>query len=244
MLLKAHIRIEHVRPAAVWNTKGDRFSYQEKVVHFEVGAGQQVLDIGSGGNPFPYATVLVDRYPDRSNHRTDDLETGGKPFVIADIDRLPFSDQAFDYVYCSHVLEHVDDPIAACREIMRVGKRGYIETPTLAKDMMFSWAKGMHRWHVVGIGQTLCFFEYGERQAEGIQSSAWADLIFSSSWHPLQDVFERNQEVFNVMLTWSAAFRVFVFYLDGRSERFAPAGERTTSRVAQTTPVPGCESLC
>jgi len=37
---------------------------------------------------------------------------------------MPFPDKSFDFVYCAHVLEHVDDPIRACREIMRVGKRG------------------------------------------------------------------------------------------------------------------------
>jgi len=223
LLLKAGVRIERVRPAGTWAAKGDRFSYQQKIVRFDIAPGQRVLDIGSGGHPFPYATVLVDRFPEPSNHRTDDLKTAGKPFVVADIDHLPFNNLAFDYVCCSHVLEHVADPIAACRELMRIGRRGFIETPTLAKDMLFAWAKGMHRWHVVGIGQTLCFFEYGPRLSEGIRSSAWSDVIFDRWWHPLQDAFEQNQDVFNVTLEWTMSFNVFVFYLDGRVDRFTPA---------------------
>jgi hypothetical protein len=47
--------------------------------------------------------------------------------------------------------------------------------------------------------------------------------------------------MFNVLVTWSAAFRVPVVYLDGRAKRFAAPGERTPMRLAQTTPVPGCE---
>jgi hypothetical protein len=49
-------------------------------------------------------------------------------------------------VHCSQVLECVKDSLAACREIMRVGKRGYIETPTLGKDTLFAWARGLRMW--------------------------------------------------------------------------------------------------
>ena len=38
-------------------------------------------------------------------------------------------DPVKDMEHARQVLEHVDDPAAACREIMRVSKRGYIELP-------------------------------------------------------------------------------------------------------------------
>ena len=37
---------------------------------------------------------------------------------------LPFSDKAFDYVICSHVLEHVEDPDLLISELMRVSNTG------------------------------------------------------------------------------------------------------------------------
>lgn len=40
--------------------------------------------------------------------------------VRLDITRLPYPGGAFDVVYCSHVLEHVDDDLAAMREFRRV----------------------------------------------------------------------------------------------------------------------------
>lgn len=40
--------------------------------------------------------------------------------VRLDVQRLPFADRSFDVVYCSHVLEHVDDDRVAMREIRRV----------------------------------------------------------------------------------------------------------------------------
>ncbi|MGO4563990.1 class I SAM-dependent methyltransferase [Rhizobium sp. 2YAF20] len=40
----------------------------------------------------------------------------------ADIHNLPYEDGTFDFVLCSHVLEHVDDPVRATAEIKRVLK--------------------------------------------------------------------------------------------------------------------------
>jgi hypothetical protein len=98
---------------------------------------------------------------------------------------------------------------------MRVGKRGFIETPTAGKDMLFAWARNLQKWHVVDIGKTLCFFEYSERQLDGIGSPIWRKHIFSEAYNPFQEVFYENQDIFNVMFTWQDRFSVFVFRLDG-----------------------------
>lgn len=42
--------------------------------------------------------------------------------VICDIHSLPFEDGSFDFVYCSHVLEHSIAPMIALKEIHRVLK--------------------------------------------------------------------------------------------------------------------------
>ncbi|HYR84152.1 MAG TPA: class I SAM-dependent methyltransferase [Terriglobia bacterium] len=201
-----------------WPGEKDRYSYQKKYAHFDFKPGERVLDIGSGGDPFPHATVLMDQHIETTVHRADTLVTNGKPFLLADIHSLPFCTGSFDYVFCSHLLEHVADPIRACSEMMRVGRRGFIETPTFAKDMLFAWAAGMHKWHVAAIADTLVFFEYSARQAEGIKSSAWRDLIFSRLYHPLQRAFYDNADLFNTMLCWNARFNVVVFRQDGSME--------------------------
>jgi len=208
-----NIEIHQKRPK--WAGEDDRFSYQQRYVRFKIQPGERVLDIGNGGYPFPAATVVADRFLEKSPFRYEGLVTQNKPFVLADIHDLAFRDKAFDFIYCSHVLELVENPLRACEEIMRVGKRGYIETPTLGKDALFAWARNLQKWHVVAIGQNLCFFEYSERQLDGIQSSVWRDLIASKWRNPLQEVFYENQDVFNVMFTWDDHFSVFLFRLDG-----------------------------
>jgi predicted SAM-dependent methyltransferase len=42
--------------------------------------------------------------------------------VLADITEIPFSDDSFDVILCSHVLEHVQDDRKAMRELRRVLK--------------------------------------------------------------------------------------------------------------------------
>jgi SAM-dependent methyltransferase len=198
-----------------WPGETSRFEYQQRYVQFDIQPSDQVLDIGSGGDPFPYATVLTDRFLEESPYRRESLVKAGKPFLLSDIDALPFHDKSFDFVFCAHVLEVLEDPLKACAEIMRVGKRGFIETPTAGKDMLFAWARNLQKWHVVDIGSNLCFFEYSERQLDGIGSPIWRNRIFSKAYDPLQKVFYENQDVFNVMFTWQEQFSVFVFRLDG-----------------------------
>ena len=102
-----------------------------------------VLEIGSGHNPKARSDVLCDKFIE------DDEQRGGKiiadrPIVEADGQFLPFSDKAFDYVICSHVLEHVEDPRQLIAELMRVANRGYIETPSEIGERIYGWH--YHNW--------------------------------------------------------------------------------------------------
>ncbi|MBF0123429.1 MAG: class I SAM-dependent methyltransferase [Candidatus Omnitrophica bacterium] len=207
-----------LRPS--WDGEKDRFSYQKKLFNFSIKDGDRVLDVGCGAIPFPLATVVVDLHTGETSHRQAPLVTNGKELVVADIQDLPFPDKSFDFVYCSHVLEHVKDPEKACRELMRVGKRGYIEVPSLMTDTLFAWAKGMHRWFCVVIAGRLVFFEYSPRQLEGIRSSYWKDIHFSRVHHPLQDVFFDNLDIFYNGFLWEESFSYAVYGLDGKVINF------------------------
>lgn len=195
-----------------YSEENDRFVYQKRFNNFNIKNGDIVLDIGSGYYPFVYATILMDLYLGENLHRTRPLLRDRRPLVLADAEYLPYSDKSIDFVYCSHVLEHVENPIRSCSEIMRVGKSGYIETPNFSKDLLFAWAwKTGHRWHTVAINNSLVFFEYSESQKMGINSPAWRELIFAPYHHPLQDAFWKNQNMFNTMLSWENSFDVYVF---------------------------------
>ena len=201
-----------------WAGDRHRFDYQRKYTTFNIQVGEQVLDIGGGQDPFPYATILSDRYPEKTRHRMEDLVRDSRPFIILDVEHLPLKDKSVDFIYCSHVLEHVDDPLKACSELMRVGGRGYIETPTYAQDGLFAWAKEMHRWHIVSINNKLVFFEYTDRQLEGVRSSIWRDLIMGPKYHPLQEMYYNNLDFFFVMFTWIDSFECVLYRLSTNSK--------------------------
>ncbi len=57
------------------------------------------------------------------DYTTADLESPWAD-VKMDINAMPFADNAYDVVFCNHVLEHIPDDVHAMREIYRVMKPG------------------------------------------------------------------------------------------------------------------------
>lgn len=154
--------------------------YVARHYDFNILPGDKVLDIGSGHDPFPYATHLADIAPNdnhfgRAGQPIKRLDS--KPFYECGVEKMPFADKEFDFVYCSHVLEHTVNPEIACQELMRVAKRGYIETPTRGKDFWLNTAKiSNHRWSVEKFRGNLVFTEYSEEDREGIASNILMDM--------------------------------------------------------------------
>jgi len=95
-----------------------------------VSADGLVLDVGSGGCPYPRSDVLLERHGD-AWHRCGAALVMDRPIVFGDALHMPFKNKAFDFVIASHVLEHVREPEQFLGELMRVGKAGYIETPNV-----------------------------------------------------------------------------------------------------------------
>ena len=111
-----------------------------------------VLEIGSGDNPNPRSNILVDRFIGDNTERGGDIVID-RPLVVADAHHLPFRTGAFAYIICSHILEHMDDPPQFVRELVRVGKAGYIGSPSEIAERLFHWS--FHRWYVNLVGDTL-----------------------------------------------------------------------------------------
>ena len=86
-----------------------------------------ILDIGCNQAAVEYAHTVAD-IQNFSHHYKD------KKFVLINSDKLPFKDNEFDFVYASHVIEHVDDILFFTKELKRISKNGYIELPTLLED--------------------------------------------------------------------------------------------------------------
>lgn len=195
-----------------------RLAYQKHYLDFKITTGEQVLDVGSGGEPFSFATHLVDKYPRDTHHRHNKLETRHLPFTQADVEHLPFPDKSFDFVYSAHVLEHVDNPGRACDEIMRVGRRGYIETPTRASDLLFNFIKipDFHRWHISLLNQTLIFQEYTAMEKIDTKRNEFFYLAHSGINNPFKKLCHTAKNLLNNMFLWENHFYYYVFDKNGQ----------------------------
>lgn len=134
----------------------------------QLSSSDVVLDIGGWASPFNRANYILDAEPfeTRGYYRT----FGGVPFQgpaqehftrdtwirrdICDHTPYPFADKSIDFVTCSHTLEDVRDPIWVCKEMMRIAKRGYLETPSRRAEASRGWEHprlaglSHHRWFV------------------------------------------------------------------------------------------------
>ncbi len=97
-------------------------------LHCPVPQSALVLEVGSGGSPYFRANVLIDAYAQTRERHWAPFITD-RPSVLGLGEALPFRDKSFDFVIASHVLEHSADPEKFLRELQRVAKAGYIETP-------------------------------------------------------------------------------------------------------------------
>ena len=197
----------------------DRYGYQKQFITYHFNGTDRVLDLGSGAYPFPPATHLLDPFTEDTSHRPGEkLVRDHRPFIVSMVENLPFPDDAFDFVYCSHVLEHVSNPATACNEIIRVGRNGYIETPTRTSDILFNFTslKNHHRWHVQVVANTLVFFPWHPRERRDLGTGYFYRQFHSWRKNPFQDMVDGNRDLFCSALMWSDSFDYVIFDIEGR----------------------------
>ncbi len=197
------------------------FLYQQRLVDFNIAKSNKVIDIGSGHIPFPLATHLADLDLGAGHLGRAGIpfkEVDGKPVYTCSIEKTPFGDKEFDFVYTSHVLEHVDSPERACAEIQRIGKRGYIETPTLGKDIFLNTGKiSNHRWYLVKFNNTLHFFEYDAHTLDGLNNNTLMKMHIdpqSPREKSLTSLLYLKADHFNTMFIWNGSFNCEVHRLE------------------------------
>jgi hypothetical protein len=182
--------------------------------------GARILDVGGWYAPCNYATHIVDIMPLETMKRSGgygdcELRVTADTYHQLDLcaEPLPFPDQSFDFVVCRHTLEDVRDPIAICREMNRVGRAGYIETPSRlyesTKGVERPWWCGHyhHRWLVEVLGPRIIL------QFKPHNLPASRDFYFRRwPWQQMRDRYR------TVSLLWEGSFeyeeRVIIDYRD------------------------------
>lgn len=139
-----------------------------------IGPGDLVVDVGGWWKPLNRADHVVDLLPYETRAGGGRLGPGPErydastwhQFDICDTP-WPFDDKSFDFAFCGQTLEDVRDPIAVCRELSRVARRGYVEVPSVWIECTFDVDVGpltsrypgyeKHRWLVFHEDDELLF---------------------------------------------------------------------------------------
>lgn len=116
--------------------------FPERIVG--INPSDKVLEVGPGGTPHPRSDVFLEKvyaseeaWASQRGHAPK--LTTDKRVVYYDGGRFPFEDNEFDYVICSHVIEHVEDVEVFLSELFRVAPRGYLEYPTVCYDYLYNF---------------------------------------------------------------------------------------------------------
>lgn len=115
----------------------DEIFFREKITKI-FQKGGEIIDIGGGLRidskrnnreiHNPWATYLVKN----ANYKILDKVADYNPDIVGDIHNLPFKNNSVDAVLCLSVLEHVEEPSKAVKEIYRSLKPGgycFIQVP-------------------------------------------------------------------------------------------------------------------
>jgi len=207
----------HFYPAIVLRCKkydpfmGER-DYQPPIpAHFT----GRILDVGPGTYPHPRATHFLDI------EVRDDLSENGKTVTQFDLDdclsgKLPFRKNYFEFVYCSHVLEHTKYPDIVMKELQRVGKYGYVEVPSLSKDLLLQFGNGHSGWDNTWSPDSGILMIERRKEAAAMYRQASGTLgrhMFIATHSTINTLdedqigirmhFWQNQHLLNVWTSWS-----------------------------------------
>ena len=160
-----------------------------------VGSGALVLDVGSGHTPYPRADVLLDR-PGGDVHRMGQILVVDRPMVFGDAMKMPFKDKAFDFVIASHILEHMKDPAHFLKELSRVAKAGYIETPNAIGEELVPLS--IHCLEVMKLDDKLVI----RKKSSPSDISFLGDLKIHERNELWQKLFHQRPELFNTRYFW------------------------------------------
>lgn len=182
---------------------------------------EKFIDVGPGTHPHPRADVCLDNDP----QVIAALSVPGKKLVLSNIEDglRSIPNKAYDYVWCSHVLEHLEDPEKAAATLSRIGKRGTVVLPSVFKDSLMGFEEEGHKWLVLpnpSNGQPPIFVrknpDYMKRITSPDLQRAACFLFRTGSDHDctvernLHGWFAKNEVNLDVVIHWEGEFKVQV----------------------------------
>src|SRR3989344_2448558 len=173
-----------------------------------------VLEIGSGNNPNPRSNILCDLFITNNSQRAGEFSIViDRSFIVANCYKLPFKDNSFDYIICSHLLEHLEKPEKFIKELTRVGKRGYIEVPNIYGERLFGW--DFHLWYCELKNKTLILTRKKEGERFG---GFYHKLIAEKIW--FRRFFEEYGDKFYIKYEWDNKIKIQIRKMNKMTKKY------------------------
>jgi len=153
--------------------------------------------------------------------------------IIAAVERLPFATKSFDFVICSHVIEHVEHPDRALRELERVGRRGYIETPSADWEKLAGFP--FHRW-LVSAQDGQLRLEAKPEPLWDAELQAWFSALIANRGVMSKVWFERRRLGVYTEFEWNGSIP---FRVEGTARNDAAGGDSIASAAHEAEPPAG-----
>lgn len=219
-----------------------------EIAQRRINFAKNLVDIGCGINPHPNAKVGVDGFIEPIHRGTgyfiekEKLEKEKNiKFIEANVENLPFKDKEFDFSYSHHMIEHVENPREACKEIMRISEAGVIICPSIFAE--YAFGRPYHLWFVMKKGNTLIFIKKSQEENQPFgdfpkpnknkdgyifdeKTNPFDILLDDGSWYKgkekmprlanlIQKYWHSRSEITEVILNWENSFNVLVIDENG-----------------------------
>lgn len=89
-------------------------------------SGDSILDVGCGSGAYVHKLRDQKNIQGVDYQEFDSWKEAPELFKVSLANKLPFEDNSFDTVSCFEVLEHLEDPTGALRELKRVASKNVI----------------------------------------------------------------------------------------------------------------------
>lgn len=174
----------------------------------------KVLEIGPGATPYARSDAFLELDFSNDDEKLkqrgdviDEANFGGRPVYYYDGNRFPFEDNQFDYVICSHVIEHVSDPAIFLSEVFRVGSgRGYLEYPLSTYEYLYDFDVHLHFVKFDFDKRVLRFLP--KKDTNFSEFSSLTAIFFKSLQYGWDDLCAANKKFFFEGFEYSQPFAV------------------------------------
>jgi len=176
--------------------------FPEKIT--QIKPADKVLEVGPGSLPHPRSDVFLDKI---FNSDLAVAQRGfaekinlNKPIFYYRGGFFPFKDKEFDYIICSHVIEHVpaDELDTFISELQRVASRGYIEFPNIFYELINF--QPVHLWLMNFKNNSIYFLDKNLFKSDYIHK-IYREMFYGQDKY-LKAIFERYRQLFFCGFEW------------------------------------------